>query len=59
MDNVVSVLGKYAKTFVALGTFLTLAGTASTDFKVDGEEALNLLIALAAVFGVYLVPNKK
>lgn len=59
LSKLVSGLGRYAKTLIALGAFLTLAGTALTDLNIDSDEAFNLMVALAAVFGVYLVPNKK
>lgn len=59
LSKLIRQLGKYSKTFVALGAFLAMAGAALMDFTVDSDEALNLLVALAAVFGVYLVPNKK
>jgi len=49
----------YAKAVVAAATpVFALVQAAVTDNKIDGQEWLNILVAVVVAGGVLLVPNK-
>lgn len=47
----------YNKALAALAAPLAVLAEALADGKVDSGEVFTLVAALAAAFGVYLVPN--
>ena len=50
-------MSKYRKAIVALAGFAAVFGVVASDGAIDGAEALQLVAALAAAYGVYRIPN--